>query len=71
MMGTKPRDFEPISEITLNDLVPTDHFYCRLEHHLDLRFVRDLVRDCYAAGGRPTIDPIVFFKLGSPLGKCV
>ena len=63
MMGIKQRDFGPISEITLNDLVATDHFYRQLEHHLDLRFVRDLVRDCYAAGGRPSIDPVVFFKL--------
>jgi len=25
--------------------------------------VRDLVADRYAAGGRPSIDPVVFFKL--------
>jgi transposase len=25
--------------------------------------VRDLVAPCYAAGGRPSIDPVVFFRL--------
>jgi len=44
-------------------LVPADHFYRHLERTLDLSFVRDLVRPFYAAGGRPSIDPVVFFKL--------
>jgi transposase len=30
---------------------------------LDLSFVYDLVRQYYAAAGRPSIDPVVFFKL--------
>ena len=30
---------------------------------LDLSFVRDLVRPLYAGGGRPSVDPVVFFKL--------
>ena len=40
-----------------------DHFYRHLERTLDLGFVRDLVRDTYAEIGRPSIDPVVFFKL--------
>jgi transposase len=34
-----------------------------LQRTLDLSFVRELVNDCYAAGGRPSVDPVVFFKL--------
>ena len=49
--------------MTLEDLVPPDHFYRHLERTLDLGFVRDLVRDTYAETGRPSIDPVVFFKL--------
>jgi transposase len=49
--------------VTLEDLVPSDHFYRHLERSLDLGFVRDLVRDADAETGRPSIDPIVFFKL--------
>jgi transposase len=30
---------------------------------LDLSFVRDLVRPLYARCGRPSVDPVVFFKL--------
>jgi transposase len=64
MMGTKERRFDPLPrEISLEDLVPEDSFYRRLESRLDLAFVRDLVRPFYAGGGRPSVDPVVFFKL--------
>jgi hypothetical protein len=51
------------SPVSLDELVPADHFYRHLERSLDLGFVRDLVRDTYAEAGRPSIDPVVFFKL--------
>src|SRR5919112_1717618 len=64
MMGTKERNFQPLPEnISLEDLVPEDNFYRRLEEKLDLSFVRELVEDRYAASGRPSIDPEVFFRL--------
>ena len=62
MMGTKERAFGPLPPVTLEDLVPPDHFYRHLERTLDLGFVRALVRDAYADIGRPSIDPVVFFK---------
>jgi transposase len=48
---------------SLEALVPAGHFYRHLEAALDLGFVRDRVQDRYAARGRPSIDPVVFFKL--------
>jgi transposase len=63
MMGTKTRLFTPIPAVSLEELVPADHFYRHLDRVLDLSFVRDLVQDRYAASGRPSVDPIVFFKL--------
>ena len=48
---------------SLEDLVPPGHFYRHLEAALDLSFVRELVRDRYAGIGRPSLDPVVFFKL--------
>jgi transposase len=63
MMGSKQRQFAPLIHISLEDLVPADHFYRHLEKSLDLSFVREFVRKTYAGGGRPSIDPIVFFKL--------
>src|SRR3712207_4348455 len=62
-MGTKVRVFAPLPPVSLEDLVPPDHFYRHLERSLDLAFIRDLVRDAYAVAGRPSIDPVVFFKL--------
>src|SRR3954467_5881585 len=63
MMGIKNRSFGPLPPVTLEDLIPPDHFYRHLERTLDLAFVRELVRDAYAGTGRPSIDPVVFFKL--------
>jgi transposase len=63
MMGTKIRDFAPLPDLSLEELVPKDNFYRHLEAQLDLSFVRELVRDCYACSGRPSVDPVVFFRL--------
>jgi transposase len=63
MMGTKIRNFVPLPDLSLEELVPKDNFYRRLEEILDLSFVRDLVEERYAASGRPSVDPVVFFKL--------
>src|SRR5262245_7110178 len=63
MMGIKERAFGPLPPISLEDLIPPDHFYRHLERSLDLGFVRDWARECYAERGRPSIDPVVFFKL--------
>ncbi len=63
MMGTKLRAFAPLGDRSLEELVPADNIYRRLQRTLDLSFVHALVADCYAAGGRPSVDPVVFFKL--------
>src|SRR5436190_17760008 len=63
MMGIKERAFGSLPPVSLEDLIPLDHFYRHLERTLDLAFVRELVHDTYAESGRPSIDPVVFFKL--------
>ena len=63
MMGTKVRDFAPLPNLSLEELVPKDNFYRRLDATLDLSFVRELTKDCYASSGRPSVDPVVFFGL--------
>jgi transposase len=63
MMGIKERAFGPLPPVSLEDLIPPDHFYRHLERTLDLGFVRELVRGTYAEIGRPSIDPVVFFKM--------
>src|SRR5262245_37831077 len=63
MMGLKAREFAPVVAVSLEELVPQDHFYRHLQKTLDLSFVYDLVQELYATSGRPSIDPVVFFKL--------
>ena len=63
MMGSKARIFTPITAVWLEELVPANHFYRHLDRVVDLSFVRDLVKETYAERGRPSIDPVVFFKL--------
>jgi transposase len=63
MMGLKAREVTARHTVSLEDLVPADDFYRHLDRVLDLTFVRDLVRDTYAPVGRPSIDPVVFFRL--------
>lgn len=64
MMGIKIRSFFPLPhDLSLEDLVRDENFYRRLEARLDLSFVRELVAPLYAGGGRPSVDPVVFFKL--------
>jgi transposase len=63
MMGLKAREVATRRTVSLEDLVPADDFYRHPDRALDLVFVPDLVRDTYAPAGRPSIDPVVFFRL--------
>jgi len=63
MMGHRSKQFKIFAPTTLESLVPGDSFYRVLESKLDLSFVRGLTRGCYEELGRPSIDPVVFFKL--------
>jgi hypothetical protein len=36
MMGSKQRHFAPVIHVSLEELVPADHFYRHLEQTLDL-----------------------------------
>jgi transposase len=63
MLTEKNRNFQT-QVVTLSELVPADNFYRQLEAKLDLSFVRKLVQEQYSSKlGRPSIDPVVFFKL--------
>ena len=64
MLGPpKSRQLDDSIAVSLDELVPAGHFYRHLDRTLDRTFVRDRVRDTYAGIGRPSIDPVVFFKL--------
>ena len=64
MLGPpKPRRLDEPITVSLEELIPQDLFYRHLEATLDLGFVRGWVQEHYADRGRPSIDPVVFFKL--------
>lgn len=49
--------------VTIEDLVPREHFLRRLEEKLDLSFIREETRALYSRRyGRPPIDPVVLVK---------
>jgi transposase len=54
--------FHPI-QTSLLKLVPARHFYQQLLQTVDFSFVRPLFAPFYSAGGRPSLDPVVFIKL--------
>jgi len=62
MLGHKVREFKLLTGICLEDLVPEDNFYRQVEQSLDLSFVRELADKFYSSLGRPSVDPVVFFK---------
>ena len=64
MLGpAQPRDLGRPVVMSLDHLVPPDHVSRHLDERLDLGFVREWARDAYSDRGRPSIDPVVFFKL--------
>jgi len=49
--------------ITIEDLVPEDHFLRKMEAAVDFRFIYDEVRELYCPdNGRPGIDPVMLVK---------
>jgi transposase len=48
---------------TIDSLVPQDHFIRQLEESIDWNFVYPLCKPLYSDFGRPSIDPVVLFKL--------
>ena len=64
MLGHKAKIFQTHRAVSIEDLVPLNNLYRKVEAKVDLTFVRDLVKDSYSSRmGRPSIDPVVFFKL--------
>lgn len=49
---------------TLEDLVPEDSLYRKIDKYIDFTFIYDEVKDLYCSNnGRNSVDPVVLFKL--------
>ena len=49
---------------TMEEIVPEDSLFRKIDKYIDFTFIRDKVKDLYCENnGRPSIDPVVLFKL--------
>jgi hypothetical protein len=58
MMGMKERHFAPLINVSIKELVPTDHFYRHMDRTLDLSFVQKT----YAVEFCPSIERARVFQ---------
>lgn len=64
MMKKQPR-FEAkwYYNLSLDRLVPEDHLLRQIARAVDFSFIRPLCRPFYSHTGRPSVDPVVLFKM--------
>ena len=63
-MLTKRPQRQYVSEIVnLEDIVPQNHFLRVIEKYFDWNFIYEEVEKQYSLFGRPSIDPVVLFKI--------
>ncbi len=48
---------------TINELVPQEHLVRKLDNCIDFTFIEPLVKELYSKVGRPSVPPVVLFKL--------
>jgi transposase len=63
MLGKKKFQPKLMYNLTLDDLVAEDNIYRQIDKFLDMRFVYKECEKLYGKTGKPSIDPVVFFKL--------
>lgn len=64
MMTRRTTDSRNCFEIvSIEDLVPKDHLVRKVDKALDFDFIYPLVESMYSSQGRPSIDPIILFKM--------
>ena len=52
-----------LEAISIEDLVPKDHLVRKLDAAIDYNFIYPLVEHLYSDIGRPSVDPVVLFKM--------
>lgn len=62
-MGSKAVEPKLFVSFDLDSKVPRSHLLRRISEVTDFQFVRGLVRERYSQTGKPSVDPVVLFKL--------
>jgi len=63
MLRGKDTDQKFYYNISLEMLVPQDHYLRHIDRLIDFDFIRNKVRHLYSHTGKPAIDPVVLFKM--------
>jgi len=63
MQGQKQLEPKLLYTITLEQLVPADNFYRRLNKAIDMQWLYKSTNQYYGSEGQESIDPVVFFKV--------
>ena len=63
MQGNKQFSPKLFYQTSLEELVPENNFYRRLNNVLDLHFLYSATEQYYGREGQQSIDPVVFFKI--------
>lgn len=63
MLGKKKFQPKLFYNLTIDNLVDEDNIYRQIDQFLNLRFVYKECEKLYGNTGKPSIDPVVFFKL--------
>ena len=63
MMGTKTFQPKGVYHLNLEERLPADHLLRQVAEVVDLAFVRRLTARFYSHTGKPSIDPVVLFKM--------
>ena len=62
MQGVKKIVPKMLYQVHIDDLVPKDNFYRKLNAALDLNFLYAATKKYYGTEGQESVDPVVFFK---------
>ena len=63
MLSKRPKRNYQYEMINLDDMVPKNHFLRVIESHFDWNFIYEEVEKQYSKFGKPSIDPVVLFKI--------
>ena len=62
-MTKRPKKQYSSEIINLENMIPENHFLRVIEEYFDWNFIYDEVEKQYSVFGRPSIDPVVLFKI--------
>jgi transposase len=63
MQGRKDIVPKVMYQVHIDDLVPKENFFRKLDKELDLSFLYNETKQYYGTEGQESIDPVVFYKI--------